>query len=60
VQILQKDYGNIIPEKRSLSKPSIPFEIVYTESFATREEAIKRELYFKSAAGRRFLNLKLG
>ena len=37
----------------------VPFEVVYFESFETREEAIRREKYFKSAAGRRFLNTKL-
>ena len=41
-------------------KPYIPFKIVYFEEFATREEAIKRERYFKSAAGRRFLKKKIG
>jgi putative endonuclease len=37
----------------------IPFKIVYSEEFATRGEAVKREKYFKSAAGRRFLKTKL-
>jgi putative endonuclease len=36
-----------------------PFELVYFEAFETREEAIVREKYFKSAAGRRFLKLKV-
>ena len=36
----------------------IPFEIAYFETFSTRTEAIKREKYFKSAAGRRFLKTK--
>jgi putative endonuclease len=36
-------------------KGFIPFRMEYFESFSTREEAIKREKYFKSAAGRRFL-----
>ena len=36
-------------------RPYIPFQIVYSEQFQTRNEAIKREKYFKSAAGRRFL-----
>jgi len=31
------------------------WKIVYYEEFITREEAIKREKYFKSAAGRRFI-----
>ena len=37
-------------------KPYIPFTIVYFEMFETRAEAINREKYFKSAAGRRYLN----
>lgn len=31
------------------------FSVVYTEEYNTFEEARKRELYLKSAAGRRFL-----
>ncbi len=38
-------------------KNKAPFKIVYSESFAARDEAIKREKYFKSAAGRRFLKI---
>ena len=37
----------------------IPFKLIYSEQFFTRKEAIKREKYFKSAAGRRFLNKKI-
>jgi len=33
----------------------IPFHLVYFEIFQTEAEAVKREKYFKSAAGRRFL-----
>ena len=40
-------------------KQYIPFKIVYFEKFETREEAVRREKYFKSAAGRRFLKNKL-
>jgi putative endonuclease len=40
-------------------KPYRPFVMVYFEKFETREEAVKRERYFKSAAGRRFLKNKL-
>lgn len=36
-------------------KKYVPFKVVYSEQFETREEAINRETYFKSAAGRRFL-----
>ncbi len=31
-------------------------EVVYTERYDTFDEARKREIYFKTAAGRRFLN----
>ncbi|NQU80647.1 MAG: GIY-YIG nuclease family protein [Bacteroidetes bacterium] len=40
-------------------KPFIPWEIIYYESFNTLEGAIKREKYFKSGAGRRFLKKKI-
>ena len=36
-----------------------PFIIAYFEEFASREEAIKREKYFKTAAGRRFLSNRI-
>lgn len=37
----------------------IPFELAYFETYETREEAIKREIYFKTAAGRKFIRQKL-
>ena len=40
-------------------KPFIPFEIIYFEEFEHREEAIKKEKYFKTSAGRRFLKSKI-
>ena len=40
-------------------RPYLPLEIVYYESFPTEAEAITREKYFKSSAGRRYLKLKL-
>jgi putative endonuclease len=40
-------------------KSYIPFVLVYFEEFQTREEAIKREKYFKTAAGRKFLKTKI-
>jgi putative endonuclease len=40
-------------------KSYIPFKIAYFEEFATRIEAINREKYFKSSAGRRYLKKKL-
>jgi putative endonuclease len=41
------------------TRPHLPFEIIHFEEFPTRAEAIKREKYFKSAAGRRFLKSKM-
>ena len=43
---------------RSL-RPYLPVVLVYFEEFPTLPEAIAREKYFKSAAGRRFLKAKL-
>ncbi|WP_420578672.1 GIY-YIG nuclease family protein [Ekhidna sp.] len=41
---------------RTLStKHGIPWKLVYFESFQTKKEAILREKYFKTAAGRRFI-----
>jgi len=39
--------------------PYLPFEIAYFEEFQSEEEAIRRERYFKSSAGRRYLKKKL-
>jgi len=36
-------------------RPYIPLRIVYSEEFETEKEAILREKYFKTSAGRRFL-----
>jgi putative endonuclease len=40
-------------------RPYLPLTLIYSEEFATEKEAIVREKYFKSAAGRRFLKTKL-
>ncbi|PLW93547.1 MAG: excinuclease ABC subunit C, partial [Marinilabiliales bacterium] len=40
-------------------RPFIPFKYVYYEEYTNREEAIEREKYFKTAAGRRFLKAKI-
>jgi putative endonuclease len=37
----------------------IDLKLVYKEEYGTFEEARKRELYFKSAAGRRFLKTNM-
>ena len=44
--------------KMKSTKAFIPWEIIYAEKFPNRIEARKREKYFKSAAGRRYLNSK--
>ncbi|MBK8882532.1 MAG: GIY-YIG nuclease family protein [Bacteroidales bacterium] len=41
--------------KTKSTKHYVPWEIVYYESFDSKDEAISRERYFKSAAGRRYL-----
>ncbi|MEP6725798.1 MAG: GIY-YIG nuclease family protein [Bacteroidota bacterium] len=40
-------------------RPYLPFELVYFEIFEMEQEAISREKYFKTAAGRKFLKTKL-
>ncbi|RYY95204.1 MAG: GIY-YIG nuclease family protein [Chitinophagaceae bacterium] len=37
------------------SRPYAPFTVAYFETFETEKEAVRREKYFKTAAGRRFL-----
>ena len=36
-----------------------PWTMIYFEEFLTREDAFKREKYFKSAAGRRWMKKNL-
>jgi putative endonuclease len=45
--------------KQKYTKQFIPWKLVYLEEYSTREEARKREIYFKTAAGRRYLKTKL-
>ena len=40
-------------------RPYIPFKVVHFETFTTETEAIRREKYFKTSAGRRFLKKTL-
>ena len=46
--------------KTKSTRAFCPWTLVYFEEFELFEEARARELYFKSAAGRRFLNEKIG
>jgi len=41
------------------TRPFRPWVIAYSECFVTLKEAVEREKYFKTAAGRRFLKGKL-
>lgn len=36
-----------------------PWEIIFTEQFKTKNEAIKKEKYFKSASGRKWIKKTL-
>ena len=40
-------------------KPYIPFKLIYFEEFELRVDAVKREKYFKTSAGRKFLKDKI-
>ena len=53
-RILQHNAGMTIS-----IRPYLPFELAFFETFETEREAIEREKYFKTAAGRRFLKTKL-
>ena len=42
------------------TKPYVPWQVVHTEEFSTRQLARDREKYLKSAAGRRWRKNNLG
>ena len=42
--------------KSNYTSKFVPWEIIYTEKFNSRKEALEREKYFKSAAGRKVVN----
>ena len=41
--------------KSSFTSTKMPWIVVYFETFTDKSEAIKREKYFKTAAGRKFI-----
>ena len=41
--------------KTNYTSRKVPWELVYSEEYEVLEDALKREKYFKSAAGRRFI-----
>lgn len=43
--------------KSKFTSRYMPWKLIYIEEMNTREEARKREKYFKSAAGRKFLKM---
>jgi len=45
--------------KEVFSKRYKPWKIIYSESFLNEVESIKREKYFKSATGRRWMKKNL-
>lgn len=45
--------------KTKSTKGYIPWQLVYFETFNSREEAIEREKFFKSGKGREFLRIQL-
>ncbi|WP_373709516.1 GIY-YIG nuclease family protein [Kaistella sp.] len=46
--------------KTKSTKGFMPWELVYFETFQTREEAVLREKYLKTGSGREFLKKILG
>ncbi len=59
-EFLEKRLAEHNSGKTRSNKAYLPFYIAYYESFESREEAIKREKYFKTSAGRRYLKNKIG
>ena len=57
-----KDLNNRIEEHNSGKSISTrcgrPWELVYHEEFQNRSEAVKREMYFKTVEGRKYLKLR--
>ena len=41
--------------KSNFTKAFIPWEVIYYEEYDTRSEAYKRELFFKSSEGKKWL-----
>ena len=52
---LEQRLAKHIAGKTKSNKGKTPWALVYYEEFNSLEEARKREVYFKTAAGRRFL-----
>jgi putative endonuclease len=48
---LQRHNSKMVPS----TKNYVPWELMYTETFATRSEANQRELYIKKQKSRKFI-----
>ena len=46
--------------KSKYTRNTKPFELIYTETYATRKEAIAREIALKGGQGRQWLKQKYG
>jgi len=46
--------------KHAYTKRYVPWQVIYIEEYSGRIESRKRELYFKSAAGRRMMKKIIG
>ena len=56
IQTRLKEHNNGKTKTTSKSKN---WKLVYSEEYKTREEAVEREKYLKTAAGRRFIKSKI-
>ncbi len=45
--------------KVSATKGRVPLQVIYYEACLSKEKAIKREKYFKTGFGRRFLKMRI-
>ena len=55
---LARRFSEHVAGHTKTTKNMLNLKVVYTEEYSTKEEARKREVYFKTAAGRRFLKIK--
>lgn len=51
---------NTFKKYRYTSKQNLKWQLIYTEEYTSKSEAIKRELYFKSLKNIKYLKIKLG
>ena len=54
-----RDFKNINSKGGDWTSRNAPFILLYTEKFTNRKEALKREKYLKTFAGRNYIKQKL-